>query len=75
MSFPEKLSAARTIIQDRAAVRGFATGAGHYASVSAFNQNDEGIWRNGTGIFPDRSDMTQAGGRINQLYLPQLKLG
>jgi hypothetical protein len=49
MSFTKKLSAARTVVQGRAAARGVSVGAGRYGSISAFNQNDEGIWRNGTG--------------------------
>jgi hypothetical protein len=72
MSFTEKLAAARAIVQGRAAERGFTKGAGPYASVSAFNQNDEGIWRNGTGDghHPDRDDM--AVNKLSQLFGEQL---
>ncbi len=72
MSFSTKLSTARNIVQGRAAARGI--GAGRYASVSAFNQNDEGIWRNGTGdgYAPDRDDARVARGeRLSQLFSPQ----
>lgn len=72
MSFSSKLSTARTIIQGRAESRGI--GAGRYASVSAFNQNDEGIWRNGTGdgVKPDRDDSRVVRGeRLSQLFSPQ----
>ncbi len=72
MSFSSKLSTARTIVQARAVSRGI--GAGRYASVSAFNQNDEGIWRNGTGdgVKPDRDDPRVARGeRLSQLFSPQ----
>lgn len=72
MSFSSKLSTARNIVQKRAASRGI--GAGRYASVSAFNQNDEGIWRNGTGdgIKPDRDDSGIARGeRLGQLFTPK----
>lgn len=70
MSFSSKLSAARIIVQDRAASRGITTG--RYASVSAFNQNDEGIWRNGTGdgYAPDRDDVMA--NKLSQLFGPSL---
>ena len=72
MSFAQKLSAARSIAQDRASARGFSALAGGTASVSAFNQNDEGIWRNGTGdgYQPDRDDVMIT--RISQLFGPRL---
>jgi hypothetical protein len=72
MSFTKKLLAAREIIQGRAAERGLTTSAGRYASVSAFNQNDEGIWRNGTGdgYQPDRDDVVA--NKLRQLFGPQL---
>lgn len=71
MSFADKLSTARTIVQARAGARGFTAGAGRYASVSAFNQNDEGIWRNGTGdgYQPERDDVIA--NRLSQLFGPQ----
>lgn len=69
MSFSSKLSSAREIIRSRAAARGVA--ASRYASVSAFNQNDEGIWRNGTGdgYQPDRDDVVA--NKLSQLFGPQ----
>ena len=72
MSFQSKLSEARDIVQSRAAARGVATGAGRYASVSAFNQNDEGIWRNGTGdgYQPDRDDVLA--NKLSHLFGPTL---
>src|SRR4051794_6935706 len=61
MSFTSKLAAARTVVQGRAAERGVAS-AGRYASISAFNQNDEGIWRNGMGGYaPVREGISQHG--------------
>jgi hypothetical protein len=72
MSFTSKLSAARAIVQGRAAERGLTAPAGRYASVSAFNQNDEGIRRNGTGdgYLPDRDDVVA--NKLSQLFGPQL---
>lgn len=71
MSFSKKLETARSIVKGRAAERGLA--AGRYASVSAFNQNDEGIWRNGTGdgYQPDREDVL-ALNRLGHLFAPHL---
>lgn len=70
MSFSSKLSSARAIVQSRASARGIS--AGRYASVSAFNQNDEGIWRNGTGdgYQPDRDDVLA--NKLSQLFGPSL---
>jgi hypothetical protein len=71
MSFTNKLAAARAIVQGRAAERGLSASVGRYASVSAFNQNDEGIWRNGTGdgYQPDRDDVVA--NKLSQLFGPQ----
>ena len=70
MTFSSKLSNARKIVQGRAESRGI--GAARYASVSAFNQNDEGIWRNGTGdgYAPDRDDVVA--NKLSQLFGPSL---
>ncbi len=70
MNFSDKLSQARAIVQSRATARG--VGPGRYASVSAFNQNDQGIWRNGIGdgYQPDRDDVLA--NKLSQLFGPSL---
>ena len=73
MDFRQRLFVAQAIMQARAEERGFVV-PGNYASVSAFNQNDEGIWRNGTGdgIKPDRDDFNIGRGqRFGQLFSPR----
>ena len=74
MSFANKLTAARTIVLGRAAARGVTSGAGRYASVSVFNQNDEGIWKNGTGDGhkPDRNDGLMHQRAMAELFTPHV---